>query len=302
MAVEYKFNRELQDEEEKKYFKYTIYSAVESRQKAGLSPGPGERSMALYGPPPNLAFFYYVETILRRNFESGILILEQPGISEYLRDRLSIENPYISERIICLSRYNRRSLFDDAIFNATSEWLSFHPSVAHHLRMRAYIEDFGIRSGYSQRVDIYNIHSHIVDNSIYSNRHILQLFSRELMLHNPHVIEYLILEYARLISMNAVFTVIQDIIFRETNWFRRKNFMSFLVGSGFQPLLAKQLQLKEAYNLIRKSEYISVKFARNRELAKDSIVSAKTPEERQFQLLKKVFSNKDIMRQVAFYL
>jgi hypothetical protein len=76
------------------------------------------------------------------------------------------------------------------------------------------------------------------------------------------------------------------------NWVRRRNFMNFLIGSGFQHLFAKKLEIKAAYEYILNSEFGAMTF----------IISAKTPEQKLYQLLKKVFSNNDISRLIASYI
>jgi len=81
-------------------------------------------------------------------------------------------------------------------------------------------------------------------------------------------------------------------IIPDLNWIRRRNFIIFLVGSNFQLLLDKRLKLKAAYDLICKFEFSTVSI----------MVTTKTPEQKWFHLLKQLFSNEDITRNMASYL
>ena len=81
-------------------------------------------------------------------------------------------------------------------------------------------------------------------------------------------------------------------IIPDLNWVRRRNFIIFLVGYNFQPLLHTRLKLKAAYDLICKSEFGTVSI----------MITTKTPEQKWLKLLNEVLSNSNITRHIASYL
>jgi hypothetical protein len=249
MTSDYEFNHKL-NKDDLRRFKLELRSARIVRLQKGISKEWLNLDHAFIGDVIWASHSWERENI-RKAISCGTFNLEQPNILEYLREKLAIENPIISDSIIYdkFKGYSEKGdeQFEHVIFEATTDWINMHPSVAHHYSLHAIIENgfyIGNRSTYSYSYVkmIRNIKNHIDNNSIFGNPDILRLFCRELMLHNPYVIERIRLEYKRLMSLNAVLTPIQHIIFRsDFNWIRRKNFMNFLIGSSFQQLVAKKL-------------------------------------------------------------